>query len=686
MAFSLTRCLVLDPITTAKLNAPAFMRFAPQILDEIRARLPVSAVVSRKVALKKKGREFVGLSPFKSEKTPSFFVNDAKGFYHCFASGEHGDIFKFVMVTEGLSFPEAVERLAEEAGVALPKRTEPTEVEVEREDERQRIYRLLEISAAYFRTMLKRPEGEAARRYLAKRGLAAETIERFGLGFAPNARGALKEHLAGQGFTAHDMARSGMLIAGDDIPVPYDRFRNRVMFPIADLKGRVIAFGGRALDPDAPAKYLNSPETPLFHKGHILFNAARARPIAHEKERIIAVEGYMDVVALAEAGFEEAVAPLGTALTEDQVRLMWRLSPEPILCFDGDSAGRKAAFRAIDTVLPHLKPGQSVAFAFLPDGLDPDDLIRQQGAAAMEAVLKRARPLADVLFEREWAAGDWTTPERRARLEQQIRTLVGQIADPGVRGHYERDMRQRLYAAWGGVARGSRMAYVAQGMGGARSAMAGSRMSRPGGAASTQPFGSGLRKMERLARGFSSSNNALHVSASDSLKASALVAGQGAAPPYREALLLLTLLNHPWLIEQEAENLNRLTLTSEPLQRLMQALLSALALDIPLDRDELRSQLDILGVGHAIELVERTITHRSDKFADPDADRAEVEAGWRHALAMHERHVDLRQSLAAAEREWQQDGNETALARICEIQRQIARVNSLGGLDGGDDH
>lgn len=662
------------------------MRFAPHILDEIRARLPVSAVVSRKVALKKKGREFVGLSPFKSEKTPSFFVNDQKGFYHCFASGEHGDIFKFLMVTEGLSFPEAVERLAEQAGVALPKRTEPTEVEVEREDERQRLYRLLEVSAAFFRTMLKRPEGEAARRYLAKRGLAAETIEGFGLGFAPNSRVALKEHLAGHGFSAKDMARSGMLIAADDIPVPYDRFRNRVMFPIADLKGRVIAFGGRALDPDAPAKYLNSPETPLFHKGHILFNAARARPLAHEKERIIAVEGYMDVVALAEAGFGEAVAPLGTALTEEQVRLMWRFVPEPILCFDGDSAGRKAAFRAIDTVLPHLQPGQSVAFAFLPDGMDPDDLIRQQGPAAMEAILKRARPLADVLFEREWAAGDWTTPERRARLEQQIRALVNQIADPRVRAHYERDMRQRLYEAWGGVARGTRLPQSGHGATASRSALTGGLTSGPGNRTAARPGGSGVRHSARRSGSLSSGNNVLNLSASDSLKCSALVAGEGVAPPYREALLLLTLINHPWLIEDEAEGLNRLTLTSEPSKRLMQALLSALALDIPLDRAQLRSQLDILGVGRVVELVERTITHRSDKFADPDADRAEVEAGWRHALAMHERHVDLRQSLAAAERDWQQDGNETALARICEIQRQIARVNSLGGLDGGDDH
>ena len=348
------------------------MRFSPNLLDEIRSRLLVSQVVGRKVALKKSGREFRGLSPFKTEKSPSFFVNDQKGFYHCFASGEHGDIFTFLMKTEGLEFPEAVERLAAEAGVAMPKAAERN---VEQEDQRERLYRLLEASAAFFEDNLRAGIGSEARAYLERRGLARETIQAFRLGFAPNSRSALSAHLKGKSFSAADMATAGMLISGDDIPEPYDRFRNRVIFPILDLKGRVIAFGGRALDKEAPAKYLNSPETPLFHKGHILFNAARARAAAHDKNRVIAVEGYMDVVALAEAGFTETVAPLGTALTEDQLKLLWRFAPEPLLCFDGDSAGRKAADRAVEIALPSVKPGYSVAFAFLPDGLDPDDLI-----------------------------------------------------------------------------------------------------------------------------------------------------------------------------------------------------------------------------------------------------------------------------------------------------------------------
>ena len=282
------------------------MRFPPSLLDEIRARLPVSQVVARKVALKRAGREFKGLSPFKQERTPSFFVNDHKGSWFDFSSGQNGDIFKFVMLTEGLSFPEAVERLAEEAGLAVPKASPR---EVEQEDERQRQLDLLEAAARFFEEQLSGPRAREARRYLEKRGLAAATIARFRLGYAPDASSALKEHLAKAGFTAAEMVASGMLVAGDDIPVSYDRFRHRIMFPITDPRGRVIAFGGRALDPDAPAKYLNSPETPLFHKGAILFNAHGARAAAHDKARVIVVEGYMDVIALAQAGFPETPSP-----------------------------------------------------------------------------------------------------------------------------------------------------------------------------------------------------------------------------------------------------------------------------------------------------------------------------------------------------------------------------------------
>ncbi|HJZ43428.1 MAG TPA: DNA primase, partial [Hyphomicrobiaceae bacterium] len=418
------------------------MRFPPSLLDEIRARLPVSQVVARKVALKRAGRELKGLSPFKQERTPSFFVNDHKGSWFDFSSGQNGDIFKFVMLTEGLSFPEAVERLAEEAGLAVPVAS-PRDAQLE--DERGRQLALLQAASRFFEEQLTRPSGSDARRYLAKRGLAAETVSRFKLGYAPDSKSALKEHLAKAGFAAAEIAASGVVVTGDDIPVSYDRFRHRVIFPIADLKGRVIAFGGRALDPNAQAKYLNSPETPLFHKGGVLFNAHNARLPAFDKSRVIVVEGYMDVIALSEAGFTETVAPLGTALTEDQVRGLWRIAPEPILCFDGDAAGRRAAFRAVETVLPHLAPGLSVQFAFLPEGIDPDDLIRQQGPEAFQQVLDRTSPLFDVLMQREEQRGQpATTPEQRASLEARLKALVGRIADRSVRAQYETELNAIL--------------------------------------------------------------------------------------------------------------------------------------------------------------------------------------------------------------------------------------------------
>ena len=646
------------------------MKFPPNLLDDIRARLSVSQVVSRKVALKRSGREFRGLSPFKVEKSPSFFVNDQKGFYHCFASGEHGDIFKFVMETEGLTFPEAVERLAEEAGVPMPK---PSARDEQQHDERARLYALLEVSAAFFETQLRGTTGAEARRYIDGRGLQHDTVGQFRIGFAPGSRSALKAHLAKQGYTIEEMIKSGMLIGGADIPQPYDRFRNRVMFPIPDLKGRVIAFGGRAMQKDERAKYLNSPETPLFHKGSILFNAARARSLAHDRNRLIVCEGYMDVVSLAQAGFGEAVAPLGTALTEDQLQLIWRMVPEPTLCFDGDSAGIKAAHRAIDIILPHLKPGTSANIVHLPDGLDPDDLIRQQGPEAMHDALSRARPLADVLWEREFASGDWSTPERKALLDKQITELVHKIADPAVRSHYWSAMKDRLAAAWGAARRpppearrdargGQPLAWQEQRRGQRSGSYAPGQNNRRGGSGKGGNF-----RFEPP-----------RPSASQSLRSSGIVGAEGGArPSYREALLLRTLVVHPFLIETEAEAIAGLELASPAMRRLRDALLTMLSENIPLDRDQIRSQLERLSLDKVVDLVERAITHRSDRFSEPDADAIEVESGWRHTLGLHERQSGLRQALQAAEHSWHEEGSEDALARIVEIQHQLASSETI---------
>ena len=636
------------------------MRFTPQFLDEIRARLPVSQVVARKVQLKRAGREWRGLSPFKTEKTPSFFVNDQKGFYHCFASGSHGDIFKFVMETEGLTFAETVERLASEAGLQMP-RAEPRSREArEKADVHTRLMAVMEAATEFFQANLSAPSGDAGRRYLDKRGLRRETIGRFRLGYAPNSRNALKEALAAKGFTPEEMALSGMQIAGPEIPVAYDRFRHRVMFPIADAKGRTIAFGGRALDPDAPAKYLNSPETPLFHKGAILFNSHHARPAAFERHRVIAVEGYMDVIALAEAGFSEAVAPLGTALTEDQLQLLWRMAPEPILCFDGDSAGQKAAFRAVETALPLLKSGFTVRFAFLPDGLDPDDFVRTRGTDAFEAVLDRqVRPLFDVLMEKELLSDTGTfTPDERAALETRLRSLVQRIADPTVKSHYESELRQTLWE------RSRRQVRAITGADGRRSSAAiGQRRDN-------------TRVDWRLRERARQGQRRPPQRAPETPVASNELVARTETVPQREALIVRTLVNHPWLIEAEAETIASLSLTDPALTRIRGALLSAVMEENLLDRQSLTTHLSDLGLAPALALVERAITHRGDKFAEPEADRAAVETGWHHAVALHRRE-ELRRELTVAEQAWHDEGSEDAFARICELQCLLNRADGI---------
>src|SRR5829696_5437448 len=408
------------------------MRYPPQTLEEIRARLPASAVVGRKVRLKKAGREWKGLSPFNAEKSPSFFVNDQKAFYHCFSSGKHGDIFTFLMETEGLSFPEAVERLASEAGVALPKESREARHE---ESKRQSLHDVVELAAQFFEVTLQSRVGVKAREYLERRGVAPDSQARFRVGYAPADRYALRDHLAAKSVSVEAMVEAGLLVTGDDIQVPYDRFRDRVMFPIADPRGRIVAFGGRALAADVPAKYLNSPDTPLFNKGRLLYNFHHARKAAHERGTVIAVEGYGN-----------AVAPLGTALTEEQLALLWRLADEPILCFDGDKAGRRAAYRALDVALAALVPGKSLRFALLPEGQDPDDLARAGGQAALARVLDAARPLVDMLWARELEAGPLDTPERRAALERRLKEALQVIRDETLKRYYREDIEARLAA------------------------------------------------------------------------------------------------------------------------------------------------------------------------------------------------------------------------------------------------
>lgn len=427
------------------------MRFGENFMDEIKTRVRVSDVVGRHVKLKRQGKEFAGLSPFTNEKTPSFFVNDEKGFYHCFSSGKHGDAISFFMEVEGLSFPEAVERLAEMAGVEMPKADPRAE---ERAKRNKKTISWMEQAQIFFEKSLYRDVGSAAREYLKVRGLSKTAAEHFGMGFAPNHFSTLKDELMQQGASPRMLIEAGLIVEPEDPGrEPWDRFRDRIMFPIHDTRGRLVAFGGRAMEKGAKAKYLNSPETPIFQKGQLLYNYHRARKAISNPQNgargMIVAEGYMDVIALSRAGFEHAVAPMGTALTEEQLALLWRSGPEPILCFDGDKAGLRAAFRSVERALPLIRPGQTLRFAMLPDGQDPDDLIKAKGRGAMEEVLTRAIGLVDMLWEREVQAEPLNSPEAKAGLKSRLFAALKEIQHDDVRAQYQTVLLDRFDAEFG---------------------------------------------------------------------------------------------------------------------------------------------------------------------------------------------------------------------------------------------
>ncbi|ACB96857.1 DNA primase [Beijerinckia indica] len=648
------------------------MRFPTSFLEEIKHRLPMSEVVRRRVKLQKAGREWKGLSPFNQERTPSFTVNDQKGFFHCFSSGQHGNIFDFLMLTEGLSFPEAVERLANDAGLALPRVSAESE---EREKQRAGLHEILEWAALFFEKALQSPAGANARTYLAQRGLSPDLQTRFRLGFSPPEKYALRDHLAGKGATREAMIEAGLLVHGPEIAVPYDRFRERIMFPIADRSGRVIAFGGRALSKDVAAKYLNSPETPLFHKGAGLYNLHQARKPAHEAGTVIAVEGYVDVIAMTAAGFPHVVAPLGTALTRDQCALLWRMAEEPILCFDGDRAGRKAAYRAADVALPLLGPSHSLRFALLPEGQDPDDLARSGGRMAIEGVLEKALPLVDLVWMRETEAGGFTTPERRAALEQRLEDLARGIKDPTLQRYYRGEFANRLAALFGPLA-----------------APASDRRdpSRPFGARSSfprSPFqGRGARNDNRSSR-FQSPDFKAPLQISSSLARSRLLqtARSDAAndlPPSREALILLLLLRHPGLIDRHVEALAALDFVNTEASALRSLLLEAAwhdgADDLPPSHEALLDRLTAEGKGALLQKLESVIPVASHWYLQPDAADIDAEALLEQAITLHQRAGALHRELQLAKAALAEDTNETNFDRLKDIQAQL---QALGGTE-----
>ncbi|MGO9238073.1 MAG: DNA primase [Methylocella sp.] len=643
------------------------MRFPPSFLDEIKARLPVSDVVRHRVKLMRAGREWKGLSPFNAEKTPSFFVNDQKMAWFDHSAGKNGNIFDFLMETEGLSFPEAVQRLAHDAGLALPRISPEAEAE---EKARASLHEVLALAASYFTARLTSGQGGAARAYLTARGLDTGLQTKFCLGYALPEKYALREALAAKGIPVQAMIEAGLLIHGEDIAVPYDRFRDRIMFPIHDPSGRVIAFGGRALAKDAQAKYLNSPETVLFHKGAILYNHHRARKAAHEGAQLIVVEGYVDVIAMTSAGFEASVAPLGTALTDAQCELLWKMSEEPILCFDGDRAGRKAAYRAIDMALPLIGPGRSLGFALLPEGEDPDDLVRAGGREAVSHMLKQSLPLAEFIWKRETENKDFGTPERRAGLERRLGEIARKIRDEALRRYYQADFKERLYQFF------NRQFFTKDG---------------------TRPF-KGMAKATRtvgpkppwLRSGEPQSTLAAPPPVSQSLAGSPLFRSGTSSLPPREGLILLLLLNHPGLIGKHVEDLAEIEFSNAEVGTLRDALIAfsvSPAAAAPLDSTSpdaasLRAATEGQGFGPILHKLDAMAAHASHWYVKAGAAEADAEEVLKQALSLHHRARALHKELQLAELALGKDSSEVNLGRLKDIQAQLS---ALGGIEAAVD-
>lgn len=663
------------------------MRFTPQFLDELRARLSVSEVVGKRVKLKKAGREWKGLSPFQQEKTPSFYVNDQKGFYHDFSSGKHGDIIAFVMETDGLPFAEAVERLANMAGLPLPAVTPDA---ARQEQRRRTLHEVMDLAAKFFAETLASRVGAKARGYLADRAISPATQLQFRIGYAAPDRFALKEHLGKLGASVEDMVETGLLVAGDDIPVPYDRFRDRVMFPITDMRGRVIAFGGRALEKDVPAKYLNSPETPLFHKGDNLYNHQTARKATHDGSALIVVEGYVDVIAMVTAGFAGSVAPLGTALTENQLALLWKMADEPILCFDGDRAGQKAAYRAADLALPFLAPGKSLRFALLPEGQDPDDLARSGGRGAIEEVIAAARPLADMLWSRELEGGNFATPERRAALEARIKELASGIRDEVVRRYYRQDLAERLQRTF--APEGGRGGFA--GRGNFRPNAPG-RQFQPRGGGQPNRFGGqgfggqGYGGGRRGPPGPAPLPSGPYQAASPQLAASPIMRGQRSAISRREALILQILINHPWLLHEHLEEVAALELAHPEAHKLRAGIIAAFANDHhhspdPSEQAEkMRSDIEKSGFTQLLQRVENGITTQAVWGALEGAAPDDVLATWHQLVALHRQWHSLLRELKDAELALGEDSSEANLAWLRDVKARMAEVDGTEALIEG---
>lgn len=636
------------------------MSFPGHFLDELRTRLSITDVVGRRVTWDRaksnpRRKDYWACCPFHSEKSPSFHVDETKGFYHCFGCGAHGDIIGFVKDMDNLSFIETVERLAADAGLKMPERTPQMR---EAEEKRAGLVDVMEMACTFFEKALVQSSGQAARIYLDGRNLGQKTWSTFRLGFAPDHPTALCDHLVEHGIKPEQLVEAGLSFETDRGGLR-DRFRGRIIFPIMDAQSRVIAFGGRAMSSDAKAKYLNSPETPLFHKGRTLYNIAPARRAAADLSRsdnvhrlpgIVVAEGYMDVIALCLAGITQSVAPLGTAMTEEQIMLAWKMCPEPVLCFDGDAAGIKAAGRAMERALPLLRAGHSLGFVLLPGGLDPDDVIREKGAETMRALLAKPIPLIDFLWQREIEDGPFDTPEKRAALEERLDYAAGQIKDEKVQRFYRQALRDRLYKYFN-----------------TRKPTAGAGQARRSGGYGNQ----------NQPRGVSSA-----LRKSSLAQASRLSGGIGVGRDLdlyveRERVLVSTILRFPELLDAHGESFADMALERPELDKLRREILDFAATGARLDMGALRNHLNRRGAAH---LADQLLRHAGDKHAHILSDTAELEdaeANWSHVLAMHQEMLSLRREAKEAEVLFQQDGSSENWQRLQRIQTQIQQASVI---------
>ncbi|OPB32050.1 DNA primase [Bartonella sp. AR 15-3] len=627
------------------------MRIPPDFLDEIRARLPISVVIGQRVTFdKKKSKpsrgDFWCCCPFHGEKTPSFHCDDRQGRYYCFGCNTSGDIFTFLCELDGLRFSESVERLANFAGMKLPTfDLQNHKDEMKKND----LYDVMKIATDFFQNNLHHQIGAQARHYLYERGVTLELAKRFQIGFASVGRTTLKDALSVRGISLKQMEDCGLLISGEDISTPYDRFRNRIIFPIQDLRGRVVAFGGRSLDENARAKYLNSPETVLFHKGNMLYNAASVHKNSRISEKgeaysVLVVEGYMDVIALTKAGFEKVVAPLGTALTETQIRLLWQMESDPILCFDGDSAGLKAAFRVADRVLPLLRAGKSVRFVLLPNGKDPDEMIRAGDAHLFSSFVQKSIPLIELLWWRATFGKHFPTPEARAALERELKQQISTIKDQDIRRYYFQDIKRRLFDF----------------------------------------FRSSFLKQKNQREYIQNQKDGMFNDQSFSaLENSNIVRSSKHFIPLREAVILLILAYYPELWYEDFDVFAELELKNAQLISLHQSMLEILGSQQLCDKETMSVLLEKKGKKTILEHIDNLAQRVGMRITSGGAPIEDARAVLKQAIYLHLQEHHLHKRLQDIEEQLIKNPRDEVFDLLREVKAELERTKALEALIEG---